>query len=49
VRMTLDALERGEGQVLADEITRQVHRGLSADPPVYFESTAALRSRGPAS
>jgi short-subunit dehydrogenase len=45
VRTTLDALERGEGQVLADEITRQVHRGLSATPPVYFQSTAALRSR----
>jgi NAD(P)-dependent dehydrogenase (short-subunit alcohol dehydrogenase family) len=45
VRTTLDALERGEGQVLADEITRQVHRGLSADPPVYFQATAALRSR----
>ena len=44
VRTTLDALERGEGQVLADEITRQVHRGLSADPPAYFQSTAALRS-----
>jgi hypothetical protein len=48
VRTTLDALERGEGQVLADEITRQVHRGLSADSPVYFQSTAALQSRGPA-
>jgi NAD(P)-dependent dehydrogenase (short-subunit alcohol dehydrogenase family) len=35
-RTTLDALERGEGEVLADEITRQVHRGLSADLPVYF-------------
>ena len=45
VRTTLDALERGEGQVLADEITRQVHRGLSADPPVYFLSAAALPSR----
>jgi NAD(P)-dependent dehydrogenase (short-subunit alcohol dehydrogenase family) len=45
VRTTLDALERGEGEVLADEITRQVHRGLSADPPAYFQSTAALRSR----
>ena len=40
VRTTLDALERGEGQVLADEITRQVHRGLSADLPAYFQSTA---------
>jgi len=45
VRTTLDALERGEGEVLADEITRQVHRGLSADPPVYFQTTAALWSR----
>ena len=44
VRTTLNALERGEGQVLADEITRQAHRGLSADPPAYFQSTAALRS-----
>jgi short-subunit dehydrogenase len=46
VRTTLDALERGEGQVLADEITRLVHRSLSADPPAYFQSTAALRARG---
>ena len=46
VRTTLDALQRGEGQVLADEITRQVHRGLSADLPAYFPSTAELRSRG---
>jgi hypothetical protein len=44
VQATLDALERGDGQVLADEITRQVHSRLSADPPVYFQSTAALRS-----
>jgi NAD(P)-dependent dehydrogenase (short-subunit alcohol dehydrogenase family) len=44
VRTTLDVLERGEGQVLADEITRQVHRDLSADIPAYFRSTA-LRSR----
>jgi NAD(P)-dependent dehydrogenase (short-subunit alcohol dehydrogenase family) len=45
VQTTLDALERGEGQVLADEIARQVHRGLSADLPAYFQSTAMLRSR----
>jgi NAD(P)-dependent dehydrogenase (short-subunit alcohol dehydrogenase family) len=44
VRVTLDALERGEGQVLADEISRLVHRGLSADRPVYFQSAAQLRS-----
>jgi short-subunit dehydrogenase len=42
-RTTLKALERGEGQVLADEISRKVHRGLSANPPAYFQSTAALR------
>jgi len=48
VRTTLNALERGESQVLADEITRQVHRGLSADFPVYFQTTATLQSRGPA-
>lgn len=45
VRATLGALEREEGQVLADEITRLVHRSLSADPPAYFQTTAALRSR----
>ena len=46
VRTTLDALERGEGQVLADEVSRLVHRGLSADPPTYFQSTNALRPGG---
>jgi NAD(P)-dependent dehydrogenase (short-subunit alcohol dehydrogenase family) len=49
VQTTLDALERGDGQVLADEVARQVHRGLSAEPPVYFQTTAALRSRRSAS
>ena len=44
VRTTLDALERGESEVLADEITRQVHRDLSADLPAYFKTTTALRS-----
>ncbi len=42
VRTTLEALERGDGQVLADEISRRVHRGLSADRPVYLQTTAAL-------
>ena len=32
-------VERGDGQALADEITRKVHRGLSADFPAYFQST----------
>jgi NAD(P)-dependent dehydrogenase (short-subunit alcohol dehydrogenase family) len=36
VRAALDALERGDDEVLADEITRQVKRGLSADPGVYL-------------
>jgi NAD(P)-dependent dehydrogenase (short-subunit alcohol dehydrogenase family) len=43
-RTTLEALERGEGQVLADEISRLVHRNLSAHHPAYFQTTAALRS-----
>jgi NAD(P)-dependent dehydrogenase (short-subunit alcohol dehydrogenase family) len=42
VRTTLEALERGEGQVLADEISRRVHSGLSADYPAYLQTTAAL-------
>ena len=45
VRTTIEALERGDREVLADEITRQVHRGLSADLPAYFQTTAALLSR----
>jgi NAD(P)-dependent dehydrogenase (short-subunit alcohol dehydrogenase family) len=36
VRIALDALEAGAEEVLADEITRQVKRGLSADPGVYL-------------
>jgi len=36
VKATLDALEAGEQQVLADDISKQVHRGLSADKPVYI-------------
>ena len=37
VAAALDALEAGASEVLADEITRQVHRGLSADPAVYLQ------------
>lgn len=36
VAQALDALEAGERQVLADELTRQVHRGLTAERPVYL-------------
>ena len=38
VRTTYDALEAGASEVLADEFTRQVHRGLSADPAVYLQA-----------
>jgi len=38
VRTALDALESGASEVLADEITRQVHAGLSADPAVYLQA-----------
>jgi NAD(P)-dependent dehydrogenase (short-subunit alcohol dehydrogenase family) len=36
VGRALDALEAGQEEVLADEITQQVKRGLSADAPVYL-------------
>ena len=38
VRRALDALEAGAEEVLADEITQQVKRGLSADPGVYLQA-----------
>jgi len=37
VRTALDALEAGASEVLADDFTRQVHAGLSADPAVYLQ------------
>jgi NAD(P)-dependent dehydrogenase (short-subunit alcohol dehydrogenase family) len=37
VRSALEALERGDSQALTDEVSRQVHQGLSADPPVYLQ------------
>lgn len=36
VTQALDALEAGEREVLADERTRQVKQGLSANPAVYL-------------
>jgi NAD(P)-dependent dehydrogenase (short-subunit alcohol dehydrogenase family) len=36
VRDTLDALEAGAEEVLADELTRQVKQGLSAAPGIYL-------------
>lgn len=38
VKEALDALEQGERQVLADEVTRQVYRGLTAEQPVYLSA-----------
>ena len=40
VRTALDALEAGASEVLADELTRRVHAGLSADPAVYLQPFA---------
>jgi NAD(P)-dependent dehydrogenase (short-subunit alcohol dehydrogenase family) len=37
VERALDALEAGAGEVLADDITRQVKQGLSAEPGVYLQ------------
>jgi NAD(P)-dependent dehydrogenase (short-subunit alcohol dehydrogenase family) len=36
VKQALDALESGAQEVLADELTRQVKGGLSAEPAVYL-------------
>ena len=49
VRVTLAGLEQGEDQVLADEFTRQIHKGLSAERPVYLGDTAAQRVAASAS
>ena len=38
VRTALDALEAGASEVLADEVTGQVHAGLSATPAVYLQA-----------
>ena len=35
VRQTINALEAGQAELLADTITRDVHRGLTAEPPIY--------------
>ena len=38
VRTTLDTLEAGASEVLADARTRDVKKGLSADPAVYLQA-----------
>lgn len=35
-RMALAALEAGHSELLADEVTRSVHAGLTAVPPMYL-------------
>ncbi|WP_018607137.1 SDR family oxidoreductase [Uliginosibacterium gangwonense] len=35
-RMTIDALEAGQSELLADDVTRNVHAGLTAVPPMYL-------------
>jgi NAD(P)-dependent dehydrogenase (short-subunit alcohol dehydrogenase family) len=40
VRETLAALEAGHSELLADAMTRDVHRGLTAEPPVYLGASA---------
>ena len=36
VRKTLDALEAGQDEILADDVSRRVKSGLSAEPGVYL-------------
>jgi short-subunit dehydrogenase len=38
VTRALDALEAGASEVLADDRTRQVKQGLSAEPGVYLQA-----------
>jgi NAD(P)-dependent dehydrogenase (short-subunit alcohol dehydrogenase family) len=38
---TFDGLEAGAIELLADERTRQVHRGLTDDPAIYLQAPAA--------
>jgi NAD(P)-dependent dehydrogenase (short-subunit alcohol dehydrogenase family) len=40
VTRALDALEAGASEVLADDITQQVKRGLSAEPGIYLTPLA---------
>lgn len=36
VRQTLAALEAGQSELLVDDVTRSVHAGLTAQPPMYL-------------
>jgi len=35
-QMSLAALEGGQSELLADDVTRNVHAGLTALPPLYL-------------
>ncbi|WP_033575718.1 SDR family oxidoreductase [Dickeya chrysanthemi] len=35
-RLTIVALENGQSELLADEVTKSVHTGLTAQPPMYL-------------
>ena len=35
-RLAIAALEAGESELLADDVTRSVHAGLTASPPLYL-------------
>lgn len=41
VHRAFDALEAGADEVLADELTQQVKRGLSAEPAIYLRDARA--------
>lgn len=41
MRRTLDALEAGAEEVLADERARQIKQGLTAEPAVYLRDPGA--------
>lgn len=41
VRLTLEALEAGKSEVLADEVSRRIKQNLSAEPGVYLLPPAA--------
>lgn len=36
VRLAIAALEAGQSELLADDVTRSVHAGLTAEPPMYL-------------
>ena len=38
VSAALDGLEAGDSEVLADDISRMVHRGLTAEPAIYLQA-----------